>query len=470
MTLLVRVPNKYLAERRYVLKVVFEDFLGVPYRLAADNGMGTRVVRPSDGDDRQLSVADGLFRAASTNWLTPSSLPVLPLSCWELEHRDQSAAVGHSSVPVLYGNPFPNGSFCRESERHVDLSIDIFGSVFFLLTRYEEMVCGDRDEHDRFAGAYSLAHAAGFLRRPLVNEYLELLWWWLTYLWPDLRRKPREPRLLISHDVDHPLEIARLSPWQMAQTAAYYAIRRRSPTTAFTRSIQYLHTKRGHLESDPFNTFRFLMGVSERHGIRSAFYFLAGGQHPRDGTYDLRDPWIRSLLGEMRDRGHEIGLHPSYSTYLDAERTAQEFHQLKQVAAELGIEQAQWGGRQHFLRWSNPQTWQNWEDAGLDYDSTLGFADQLGFRCGVCYEFPVFNLRTGQQLQLRERPLIVMEVTGLQYLRLRMDELCAAIAALAQTTRGFNGDFTLLWHNSSVDSHQLRSCYEAVLDTVAPAC
>ena len=47
--------------------------------------------------------------------------------------------------------------------------------------------------------------------------------------------------------------------------------------------------------------------------------------------------------------------------------------------------------RQHYLRWRAPTTWQNWEDAGLDYDSTVGYADHVGFRAGTCYEYPIFN-------------------------------------------------------------------------------
>jgi O-antigen/teichoic acid export membrane protein len=37
-------------------------------------------------------------------------------------------------------------------------------------------------------------------------------------------------------------------------------------------------------------------------------------------------------------------------------------------------------------------TWQIWKDAGLDYDSTLGFADDVSFRCGTCREFTWFSL------------------------------------------------------------------------------
>lgn len=61
---------------------------------------------------------------------------------------------------------------------------------------------------------------------------------------------------------------------------------------------------------------------------------------------------------------------------------------------------------QYFFPWETPTTFQNWQDAGLNYDTTLSFAtlsfaDVAGFRCGVCYEFPTFNLKNSPLLKLR---------------------------------------------------------------------
>ena len=65
----------------------------------------------------------------------------------------------------------------------------------------------------------------------------------------------------------------------------------------------------------------------------------------------------------------------------------------------------------------------NVSDAGLDYDTTVSFADTPGFHCGVCYEFPVFNVLTRQKLPLIERPLVVMDctVTGARCMRPDLD-------------------------------------------------
>ena len=136
------------------------------------------------------------------------------------------------------------------------------------------------------------------------------------------------------------------------------------------------------------------MTVSERHGLRSAFYFLSNNDvNPHGGRFDLVDhPWVGRLMGRVHRRGHEIGFHAGLGTFSDPKRTAEEFARLREVAEREGVRQEVWGGRQHYLQWANPATWRNWDEAGLDYDCTLAFSEAVGFRTGTCHEYPVFDL------------------------------------------------------------------------------
>ena len=60
-----------------------------------------------------------------------------------------------------------------------------------MLSRYEELIVLDRDSHNRFAAESSIAFKAGFLDRPIINEYLEILKWCLNQLWADLEFKEK---------------------------------------------------------------------------------------------------------------------------------------------------------------------------------------------------------------------------------------------------------------------------------------
>lgn len=200
--------------------------------------------------------------------------------------------------------------------------------------------------------------------------------------------------------------------------------------------------------------------------MKSVYYFKTACTNPiYDDSYSIDYPYIRQLIRDIHIRGHEIGLHPSYETYQDSEQTKVEFLKLLRVCEEESIQQDCWGGRQHYLRWQVPTTWRNWANAGLDYDSSLSFADHAGFRCGVCYEYPVFDQEERQILLLLERPLIVMEgsILGEQYMGLEGEEAMDYMQKLKQRCQQFNGDFTLLWHNNSFDTPQMWEMYESFL-------
>jgi hypothetical protein len=199
------------------------------------------------------------------------------------------------------------------------------------------------------------------------------------------------------------------------------------------------------------------MDVSERHGLRSAFYFLAHrDQHPREGAYLFEHPWVRSLIGRIARRGHEVGVHPSFTTYRDAERTREELARLQRVAAAEGVRQDEWGGRQHYLRWANPDTWRNWEAAGLAYDSTLAYSEAVGFRTGTCHPYRAFDLRERRPLSLREEPFQVMDVTLLSSMALSLDAARDAVLDIAGQCRRHQGRLGILWHNNTL----LRSARE----------
>ena len=125
------------------------------------------------------------------------------------------------------------------------------------------------------------------------------------------------------------------------------------------------------------------MSVSEQKNLTSAFNFLTATRNPiYDGNYKLSYPSITKLMKEINSRGHVIGLHPSYETFLNNELIVSEAKILKQKCDKEKIYQNAWGGRMHYLRFKFPETLYGWAKAGMDFESSLGFADRLGFRCG----------------------------------------------------------------------------------------
>jgi hypothetical protein len=469
MTLLVRTPGGCPAERRYVLDVVLGEWLGLPWRLETAEHPEVRIGAGDDPAGPAVTLPDVLFRVAESRWLTRSALPSVPLP------RAVPGAAGAGvldpaeRLPVLYGAPDADRPLVEPDAAGARLRVDVFGSVFALLTRYEEAVAGERDSYQRFPAATSLAARAGFLQVPLVDAYVELLWAALHRVWPRLTRRPRDYRVLLTHDVDDPLSTLGRRPALLARQLAGDLVRRRDPGLLLRRARALADARRGKLDRDPHNTFDFLMDTSERHGLRSAFYFLANNDvNPRGGRYDLVDhPWVQGLMGRVAGRGHEVGFHAGFGTYRDPERTAEEFGRVRRIAEDRGVRQQHWGGRQHYLQWSNPQTWRNWAEAGLDYDCTLGFSEAVGFRTGTCHEYPVFDLLARRPLALRERPFQVMDVTLFGHLGLDRVAARATVLDIARQCRRFGGSLGLLWHNDEVlRTARERRWYSSLIDAV----
>jgi hypothetical protein len=462
--LLVKYPVSCEQEKRYIIDAMLGDFLGLDFRKEPHQAPEFTIT----GDDgKTLVLPDVFFRNSVGRWLCAESLPRQPLATWVLESEPLGFRVSRGSIPIIYGMDPNTVRMLDISENQLQLGLDIFGSAFFMLTRYEECVKSHRDKHGRFPATASVAYEEGFLDRPIVNEYLEILWTCLSYLWPVLQRRWRGFRMLLSHDVDSPYRYLRMGSRGLVRECARQAVHRKSLRAAISVCTEWKAVRRGSLDADPHNAFDTIMEFSEAHGLRSAFYFIV--DHSAgwiDGDYDISDPHIRSLLRRISNRGHEIGLHCSYNTYTDPKQTREEFFRLLEVCRSEGIRQREWGGRQHYLRWETPTTFRNWSDAGLDYDSTLGFAEHPGFRCGVCYEFPTFDVVRGEPLKLRERPLVVMDCTVIEpkYAGLGLgDAAFDVMKNLKDQCRRFAGDFTLLWHNSRLVDPDERALYQAII-------
>jgi hypothetical protein len=457
-------PATYLPERRYIFDVIVGEFLALDHHLEIHKDKNVRVSLLSDNVGTSLVISDIFFQTTENEWLTTSALPKQPLQIWKLPPSLASIQVTSRSLPVIFGESLDAASleYYQENESGAHLGLDVFGSAFLLLTGYEELAKDDRDEHDRFPAHASLSYQESFLDRPIINEYVEVLWAVFTRLWPSLQRKLHTYQVRLSHDVDFPLCPSGNRPTRVLLSTMADLIKRQDISLAAHRLHAFLQRWRGSFEKDPCNTFDFIMDVSEKLGRQSSFNFISGHYPDSDHEYRIIDPWIRKLLKKIHERGHEIGLHPSYDTYRDPVRTRQEFLNLRAVLEKDHIEQQEWGGRQHYLRWANPVTWQNWEDAGLDYDSTLGFPDHPGFRCGVCYEFPVFNLITRQTMKLRERPLLIMEEALISRIGHSRDVSESKLGALVAACQLCKGEMTLLWHNNNLISKRQKILYTQI--------
>ena len=468
MVPVVTIPEGRSAARRWAVGVVMDRLFG-EWAFEARTSLDWQIgVRDPHGQLRPGTVCmpDAFFRGAESNWLAAESLPKLPLPVFEPSALGIRPKGTSGQVPVLFGQPTIGGV----GTSRVELGIDIFGSAFFMLSRYEEAVVSTRDHLDRFPASASIAGRNGFLDRPIVDEYVELLWALLARLVPGLTRRANNFRISPSHDVDEPSRDTFRGLGAVLRESAGDFLKRRNFGRAVAGPWHWLHGQRALHPDDEYNTFGRLMDESEARGTKSTFFFMAGASNPAfDRLYELSHPAIRRLILLIHDRGHLIGLHPSFETYRDAGLLSREADTLRDTLWRLGIRQDRLGARMHYLRWGLPHTWRALVEAGLDFDASLGFADAPGFRSGTCHEYRAFDVLSERAMDLAVKPLIAMDVTVMddKYLGLGTSpQAHEVLCKLRRRCQAVGGDFSLLWHNNELCRPGSWDLYSSALGEV----
>jgi len=346
------------------------------------------------------------------------------------------------------GNGAKEPLFIRKDPYHVECVVDLLLSILLSLSRWEELVAVDRDVHGRFTAQQSVALRDDFLRRPIVDEYGLAFEQVLTSLIPSWRPAKRTLWTKVSHDADH---VGMPFKWK---NVVRHTIQHRAPRNSWKDLWSWMPGR----EPVDLAAIRQIVLLSIERKLNSAVYWMASTPSNHDSGYDPGHRKIREVIDWLRERGIECGVHPGYETFRSPARLGREINRLREV---LGNEPL--GGRQHYLRWC-PDTWIHWETCGLVYDSTLGYADQVGFRAGTCIPFQPWLMTLNRHANLTEIPLLVMDRTLREYMRLGEEQSVEAVQECVDRCRLVGGVFTMVWHNNNMLDPVYRSLYQNLLD------
>lgn len=423
-------PRTFTSERNYIIDIIFDEFLGLAYEKVDYEDSDYKIILDNNAS---LVIRDAFFSCQEEeNYLKLENIPS------EISFGKNRFIV-ESDIPILYGNDEIN-----ITQEGITCGIDLFASTFFMLTRWEEYVNKARDMHNRFPAAASTAFKNSFIDRPVVNEYVEMLWNMLVHLGIGQKRKERKFDIILTHDVDH------LSYWKgpirSLQVLGADLLKRRNFPLFLRNLAGLIRVKTGN-QKDPFDTFDYIMDLSEEANIKSRFYYMSGGVTKYDNHYRITEPAALNSIKKVKERGHIIGFHPSYDAYNNPDQWKKEKDRLEEV---LGFQVKE--GRQHYLRFEAPETWNIWNDHGMDMDCTVGYADREGFRCGTCYDYTVYDFLKRKKLQVKEFPLIVMEGSLFGYQYFSPEKMEEKIMSLVDITKKYQGNFVYLWHNSSFNT------------------
>ena len=462
MTIQIVCPNRRQTERDYVFSVIFSHWLKLSWVRVSEERSDYCVRIP--GQPGEIRLPDSFFLQNEDLWLTDAMLPMHSLNSWDSKGINIGNKFEVSRMPVLFGAAIAPGSTDTNS---VSIPIDIFGATFFMLSSYDELVSGRRDKHDRFLGKDSVAHKHRFLDRPIIDQYVEVLWLVMKELWPALERKQRIGRVVVTCDVDVPFDPRANNAIALLKGVLVHTLRGQGLQSGLELFRNYGARNSENYQHDPCYTFDWYMSKCEKANRAATFFFISDNTAGSlDGDYNIHDPKILSLLRSIVQRGHNIGVHGSYNSYQSVFQIKLEREKLNSALVEAGINYEVEGNRQHYLRWDSSKTPEYLDEAGYAYDTTGSYADLPGFRYGTAKPFPMWSWKNGRTLNLVQRPLICMEcsVMAKRYMGLgHSEEAYSTMHKLKARALAFGGDFTLLWHNNQFNSGKDKLLFSSLL-------
>jgi hypothetical protein len=416
--LLISVP-KITNRLRYVFDLVLKDQLGLGFSFATKKEEFVQYEGPKFSYGEEAFKGTLFFKAS--NLLFEREISSQDLKVFDYEGTKAFFPV-FNKVSAL---PF-----------------DVFAAIFYLVSRYEEYLPFVRDKHGRFEAGSSVLHEMGMLQTPLVNIWCQKLGQKLQDSFSDLALKKRKYQFVPTYDID--------AAWAYKHKGFYRSVGAyMKDLIKFDKEEMKYRTKvLSSKRPDPFDTFSLQLELQKSYKLRPVYFILFAAYGLNDKNISVRNPHFRNLIKQLGDYA-EIGIHPSYASFSDKKALRNEIAALSAVVNRQIIK-----SRQHFLRLSLPETYQNLVDLDITDDYTMGYAQQPGFRAGIADSFLFYDLDHDVPTNLRIHPFTVMDGTLRDYMQLSPQEAIEQIKALIKTVKSVDGTFISLWHNESLSNEK----------------
>lgn len=289
-----------------------------------------------------------------------------------------------------------------------------------LFTRQAEYEPAQLDEHERF-----LFNDQACQMEPMVSKFLISQGLQVSY--PD----NKSYAVCLTHDVDFIYPTLQHSMLSSIYHFKDFKI------SEMIKQYSWILTDN---KFSPYRNFKKIMELEAAYGAKSSFYFLATERDIKRPRYPIED--LESELGYINDKGWEVGLHGGYYAYNDPDAIRREKRRIEKVLNKEVV-----GYRNHYLRFKVPDTWELLAAAGFKYDTTLGYANSVGFRNGSCHPFTPINLNAHSRINIIEIPLIIMDSALFNSSR-SYARAWETARQLIDTVKRYNGVMTILWHNN----------------------
>ncbi|MDG1841000.1 MAG: polysaccharide deacetylase family protein [Crocinitomicaceae bacterium] len=330
--------------------------------------------------------------------------------------------------------------------------VDPFSSIFYVLSRMEEYEPLYVDEHNRFESKNSVQKRFNWLDKAICDRWAEAI---IQYLKRNkqLNQKTIKTNFKIKPTFDIDIAFAYKGKGIIRTSLSIMK-------DLLKRNQENIY-KRRRVQSgkmiDPYNTYQKIYSIIEK-GFDTTIFWLIGEYGKFDKNIHYKNHKQKQLIRLISSKT-TVGLHPSYKS------NSYEFHLLNEkerLESIIGKEVTK--SRQHYLKLNFPITYQNLISMGIKEDYTMGYADQTGFRAGTARAHKWFDLLENKTTDLTIHPFVYMDGTLNEYLNLSIGESKNRIQELFEEVKTYGGDFSFIWHNSTIGGQGIWNGWEDVLD------
>lgn len=399
---------------RYIFEFLFEEILRVP-----------------------VIITDDLHEFNASNF-PKINYSLLPLDCLLKMHPHPILFQHDINFQSLEVVPYNDEVYFFESSADSFLPFDPFAASFYLVSRYEEYLMRELDQHKRYPSHHSVLYRNHLLDKPVVNQWAHVIAQKIKRYFPDFVCQPPRFDFLSTIDIDNAWAYKNKSWLRTAGALAKGFLKGNRQ-----QNEERLQVLRGEKE-DPYETYDFIRQLYDGRNELLHFFILLSKTSKYDRNVSPNNEQLQQLIRDLSE-DYELGIHPSYRSTKNKKELRREVKTLESITRKKVR-----SSRQHFLRLALPGTYRRLIKAGIHHDYTLGYADQVGFRAGTSSAFWFYDLKKDAATKLRIHPFQFMDVALKNHLKLSPDEALEIIAKIMREIRNYGGTFISLWHNESL--------------------
>lgn len=423
MTVLVYSP--YNTNRlAYTLNLVFNTILGIDYRIIHEI--------PANSHEPVISYGN---IAPANSYSIPESGLLYASEIQEINVKVRGNGADTVLFPELnHSHPF-----------------DIFSAVFYLVTRYEEYLPYEQDLYGRFPHTKSIAFNRDFLHLPLINLWVKQLGENLCKQFPSLKINPPPFSFQPTYDID------------IAWAYKHKGFFRNAGGFLKKPELSRLLTLCG-LKRDPFDIYDNLLHLHHRANLHPVYFWLVAETNSRYDKHILPEKQaLKNLIQKYQNQ--QNGLHPSWQTHDNPTLVLSEKDTLEKILnRRINF------SRQHYLRFSLPETYSGLIEAGITHDYSMMYGTINGFRASISNAHSWFNLKTNEVTSLIIHPPCFMDANSYYEQNQSPQESMEELNRYLEVCRKNHGTLITIFHNNFLGTSPAfrgwRELYEAFIHSI----